>query len=214
MRKIVLLSAVGSMLWLTSCNRNSTAVFQKSTTPAYEHQVSTKAASLPAAQAQTPVVSEPIVTEQAVAQATDQPAASEKPVNLPKVTPEMLASASERLVAQTKGTKYEKQALMVQKKLAKIQKNAANGQLQAANKATATEKFMTKMVTKKVQKQLAKAKDTKKTNALDRNVKIGLILLLVGLIFLIIPVYALQIVGLVMMIIGAVVLLIGLLDNV
>lgn len=219
MRKILLLSTVGSMLWLTACNRNATVGFQKSTTPAYDHQVAAKPVSpasteTAAAEVTTPVQTPETKAPVSVAQTTDQPAASEKPVTLPKVTPEMIASASERLVAQTKGTAYEKQALQIQKKLAKIQKKASAENLNAAQKSVVANKMMTKLVTKKVQKQIAKAKKANKTNALSQNVKIGLILLVVGVIFLIIPVGAVQIIGLIMMVIGAVILLIGLLDSV
>ncbi|PKK35079.1 hypothetical protein BWI96_18665 [Siphonobacter sp. SORGH_AS_0500] len=206
------------MLWLTSCNRSATTGFQKSTAPSYERQV--------AAKTTTPATSEAVATEVtpvqtpetqapvAVAKTTDQPASAEKPVTLPKVTPEMIASASERLVTQTKGTAFEKQALVIQKKLAKIQKKASSDNLNAAQKSVVANKMMTKLVTKKVQKQLAKAKKANKTNALSQNVKVGLILLLVGVIFLIIPVNVVQIIGLIMMVIGAVILLIGLLDSV
>lgn len=218
MRKILLLSTVGSMLWLTSCNRSSTIGFQKSTTPSYDHQVAAKATpqpvNEPVAAEVTPVQTPEAAASISVAKSTDQPAASEKPVALPKVTPEMIASASERLVAQTKGTAYEKQALQIQKKLAKIQHKANAENLNAAQKSVVANKMMTKLVTKKVQKQIAKAKKANKTNALSQNVKIGLILLVVGVIFLIIPVGVVQIIGLIMMVIGAVILLIGLLDSV
>ncbi|MFT4032819.1 MAG: hypothetical protein QM669_10400 [Siphonobacter sp.] len=214
MRKIVLVSALGSVVWLSSCSRYSTS-FQKSTAPAYQHQAQVKTQALAPATIEEakPVVTEEltIATTPALAPAIAEPAAM--PATPP--TPEMIASVSDKLVAQAKGTAYEKKALEIQEKLAKIQESAKSGTMQANHKASWTEKLMAKSVAKKIQKQLAKAQKAKKTQATNSSVRVGLILLLVGLLLaLLVPNGAVQVVSLIMIILGAVLFIIGLVDTI
>ncbi|MBC7892092.1 MAG: hypothetical protein H7Y12_07775 [Sphingobacteriaceae bacterium] len=161
------------------------------------------------ARVQTPVESAKAldVTMEVAEAAPVSPAVTPAPSAEP--APALTASTTEKLAAAAKGTKYESRVAQL---TTTLEKAMASPQTSLTpQKQTFLEKAVSKVVMKKVAKQITKAKKAQDTQALNRDVKIGLILLIVGLVLalLINP----AIIGSVVAVVGLVFLLIGLISQ-
>jgi cobalamin biosynthesis Mg chelatase CobN len=153
-----LLSAICAMALLASCSRQ-TASFQRSSSEPIARQ--TAAVSAPVA-APEPVVPAPVATEATVTE------------------PVLIASTTETKAAAVPTRAETRQAA----RTARVQQvlNAAKAQPNLAGETrqlTGTEKLVTKLVAKKINKQIAKGQ---KAQAVGGNVVIGIVLLAVALI--------------------------------
>lgn len=180
---------------LASCAPRYQAHFGKSSPVAYERP------SLPVRTEAPPVAAD-----------TARSIPSETPAGtLPAtVTPELLASTAEKLVARTKGTAYERKALKIQRQLREV----SNRTLVAKTPSTRAEQQYARKLTRKIQDQVAKAKKLQKTQATNSGIRTGIILLLIGLLLtLLIANPTVVVIGLILIIVGAVALIIGLFDT-
>lgn len=195
----VYLFALAGLLGLSACQRQMVGGFQSAhtestarVTPAVAATTATDEAAtvaMPAPEATTPVV-------------VTQPVAA---------SPVLLASVADQAVAAAKGTKYEARAGRLKAAIAKAQTATASGNVSAApRKMNFAEKAMVKAVTKKLNKQITKAKQGQDTQALNGNVKIGLLLLVAALVLFLIP--GLGVVGSIVAVVGVVFLVLGLID--
>ncbi len=181
------------MMGLASCQRQQIGGFMPS-----HHE--------PVARATPRAVTPPAESAQPASVAPETAEASPaSPVEVPALT----ASAAEKLVAAAKGTKYERrvaQLTTVLEKATVTQKTSG-----AVQKMTFVEKTVSKMVLKKINKQITKEKKGESTQALNRDIKIGLILAIAGLILLLIP--GLRVPGIVALVVGGVFIVIGLINQ-
>ena len=124
-------------------------------------------------------------------------------------SPVLLASAADQLVAASKGTRHEARALRMK---AAVEKAETNGSLSAApRKLNFAEKAVTKLVTKKLNKKIAKAERGQAAQRIDGNIRIGIVFLAVALILSLLSVGYVYVV--IAGVLGAAFLLIGLLNH-
>ncbi len=126
-------------------------------------------------------------------------------------SPVLLASHAEPLGEHPQRTRYEAQARALRVKAA-AEKAEASGKLSAApRKLNFAEKAVTKLVTKKLNKKIAKAKRGEATQRIDGNIRIGIVFLAVALILSLLSVGYVYVV--IAGVLGAAFLLIGLLNH-
>jgi hypothetical protein len=164
-----LLPAVCAIALFASCSRQ-TASFQRSSTESIARQTITTPVQeqLPApavAEAPAPAAVTPLMAE-----ATPAPIAAEEPV--------LVASAAEQKTATRAEVRQAQRTARVQQILAGVQQNQTAVGTEA-RQLTGAEKMISKIVTKKINKQVAKGQ---KAQAIGGNVVIGIVLLAVALI--------------------------------
>lgn len=201
MFKNLYLVALAALCGLSACQRQQVGGFQRTHTEAIARAMPVTGASSAAA-----------------IQPADEVAVAAQPVEFqPEVTtpvqseaqPVLLASAADQLVAASKGTKYEARALRMK---AAVEKAEARGTLSAApRKLNFAEKAVTKLVTKKLNKKIAKAERGHATQRIDSNISLGILFLAVALILALLSVGSVYVV--IAGVLGAAFLLIGLLNQ-
>ena len=177
MFKNLYLVALAALCGLSACQRQQVGGFQRTHTEAIARAMPVTGASSAAA-----------------IQPADEVAVAAQPVEVqPEVTtpvqseaqPVLLASAADQLVAASKGTKYEARALRMK---AAVEKAEARGTLSAApRKLNFAEKAVTKLVTKKLNKKIAKAERGESTQALDKNLRLAIIFAVAAIVLSLIP---------------------------
>ncbi len=123
--------------------------------------------------------------------------------------PAPVASVSDQLVASAKGTRHEARANRL--KAAIDRANAAPQLNSAPRQLNFAEKAVVKAVTKKLNRQVAKAKRGEATQRLDSNIGLGILLLAVALILALLAVGNVYVV--IAAVLGVAFLLIGLLNQ-
>lgn len=201
MFKNLYLVALAAVCGLSACQRQQTGGFQRTHTESF-------ARAVPVSGAAASAVAQP-AEEVAVA---DQPSENQAAVvapTQPEAQPVLLASAADQLVAASKGTRYEARALRMK---AAVEKAQAQGTLSAApRKLNFADKAVTKLVTKKLNKKIAKAERGQATQRIDSNISLGILFLAVALILALLSVGSVYVI--VAGVLGAAFLLIGLLNQ-
>lgn len=200
LNKLYVFLALGAVA-LSGCQRQQIGGFM----PSHHEPV----ARTTPARVQTPVESTKAldVTTEVAEAASVLPAVTPAPSAEP--APPLTASATEKLAAAAKGTKYESRVAQLTTKLEKVTGSPKTSLV--PQKQTFLEKAVSKVVMKKVAKQITKAKKAQDTQALNRDIKIGLILIIVGLVLALLVSPAL--IGSVVAVVGLVFLLIGLISQ-
>lgn len=178
MFKNLYLVALAAVCGLSACQRQQVGGFQRTHTESF-------ARTTPVA---APAVAQPeeatVVAVQPVASPSEAVTEVSTPVQ-PEAAPVLVASAADQLVAATKGTKYEARALRMK---AAVEKAEANGKLNTApRKLNFAEKAVTKLVTKKLNKKIAKAERGESTQALDKNLRLAIIFAVAAIVLSLIP---------------------------
>jgi|GEM_PF-2017741 len=198
LNKLYISLALGAVA-LSGCQRQQIGGFQASQHESFARTTPAPVATAPVESA----LSLGLTSEVAVLSPAATPA-------LPlEATPALTASTTKKLVATAKGTKYESRVAQLKTALEEAAMAPKTGV--TARKLTFMEKTISKMVLKKVNKQIAKEKKGESTQALSRDIKIGLILVVAGLILFLIP--GLSIPAIIALVVGGVFLVIGLINR-
>lgn len=177
MFKNLYLVALAAVCSLSACQRQQTGGFQRTHTESF-------ARAVPVSGATSTAVSQPAEEVAVAAQSAEIQPEVTAPAQ-PEAQPVLLASAADQLVAASKGTRYEARALRMK---AAVGKAEARGTLSAApRKLNVAEKAVTKLVTKKLNKKIAKAERGESTQALDKNLRLAIIFAVAAIVLSLIP---------------------------
>jgi hypothetical protein len=177
MFKNLYLVALAAVCGLSACQRQQIGGFQRTHTESF-------ARAVPVTGASSTAVAQPAEDVAVVAQPVENQTKVAAPAQ-PEAQPVLVASAADQLVAASKGTKYEARALRMK---AAVEKAEASGKLSAApRKLNFAEKAVTKLVTKKLNKKIAKAERGESTQALDKNLRLAIIFAVAAIVLSLIP---------------------------